>query len=536
LEKKLLSPIKLLEFRAQQQEQIKSIALKLEESKIKESIKEKKVLSPKEVLDNSSIHSLEILNIEDDNFNEDVEEIEFESESDISDNLLDDEAYSDPNSIKEPKYYDNEILEINNVLSDLKKNIFQIPEIKYYDEEIQSINSKIDSLDIRYYENDLKEINQKLKNFQTTESQEVENIKSNLNKLFESFDKLHSFGVSESTKTNNYIQSIKDNFYQELNKIKEEISELPEIKNYDSQLLEIKEKIESVKGSIPDIPEIRYYDEDLNKLLQNIESVRSSIPSIPEIKYYDQDISDLKESIKNVENKIPTVPDIPEIKYYDQDIIDLKESIKSVEDKIPTVPDIPEIKYYDQDISSLEEQIKVLESKISEIPEVKYYDDDLTDVTKNILDLEKSIVKLGEHISEVKKTFNEKEEPKDWSDEINQIYEEIERLKKLPVVTESSDPLIPLDQNFATLDDLQNHYKLFINRIQQQLSSLGGGGETRLKYLDDVDVSNLNDGYLMIWNAATSKFVFVSPQTIGVEIGSNTDANPDPNIDDYGTY
>nr|MDW7641859.1 hypothetical protein [Nitrosarchaeum sp.] len=48
------------------------------------------------------------------------------------------------------------------------------------------------------------------------------------------------------------------------------------------------------------------------------------------------------------------------------------------------------------------------------------------------------------------------------------------------------DPLTPLNQNFATLDDLQNHYRLFLNRIQQQLSTLGGGGETQLRYLDDI--------------------------------------------------
>lgn len=46
------------------------------------------------------------------------------------------------------------------------------------------------------------------------------------------------------------------------------------------------------------------------------------------------------------------------------------------------------------------------------------------------------------------------------------------------------DPLTPLDRKFATLDDLQEHYKLFLNRIQQQLSTLGGGGETNLTFMD----------------------------------------------------
>ena len=51
-------------------------------------------------------------------------------------------------------------------------------------------------------------------------------------------------------------------------------------------------------------------------------------------------------------------------------------------------------------------------------------------------------------------------------------------------VKQQQDPITPLDQKFATLDDLQKHYKLFLSRIQQQLSTLGGGGETNLTYMD----------------------------------------------------
>jgi hypothetical protein len=50
-------------------------------------------------------------------------------------------------------------------------------------------------------------------------------------------------------------------------------------------------------------------------------------------------------------------------------------------------------------------------------------------------------------------------------------------------VKQGKDPLTPTDQKFATLDDLQKHYSVFLNRIQQQLSTVGGGGE------------NNNDGY-----------------------------------------
>jgi hypothetical protein len=53
-----------------------------------------------------------------------------------------------------------------------------------------------------------------------------------------------------------------------------------------------------------------------------------------------------------------------------------------------------------------------------------------------------------------------------------------------PSETKTQDPLTPLDQNFVTFDQLQKHYNKFLSRIQQQLSTLGGGGETNLTYMD----------------------------------------------------
>jgi hypothetical protein len=65
-----------------------------------------------------------------------------------------------------------------------------------------------------------------------------------------------------------------------------------------------------------------------------------------------------------------------------------------------------------------------------------------------------------------------------------------------------------LDQKFATLDDLQKHYNLFITRIQQQLSTLGGSGETHLEFLDDVDRDSVKrDNYFLKYDASINKWV-----------------------------
>ena len=74
-----------------------------------------------------------------------------------------------------------------------------------------------------------------------------------------------------------------------------------------------------------------------------------------------------------------------------------------------------------------------------------------------------------------------------------------------PPYVKNSDPLTPTNQNFATLDDLQKHYKLFLNRIQQQLATLGGGGETRLEFLDDVNRNSVKSDHKFLRYDAPSK-------------------------------
>jgi hypothetical protein len=89
-----------------------------------------------------------------------------------------------------------------------------------------------------------------------------------------------------------------------------------------------------------------------------------------------------------------------------------------------------------------------------------------------------------------------------------------------------NDPLTPLNQKFATLDDLQKHYSTFLSRIQQQLSTLGGGGETKLRYLDDVvgvatNSSAYNSKFLQ-WDSSSNTAEFVninSGNIVGIVTG-----------------
>lgn len=62
-------------------------------------------------------------------------------------------------------------------------------------------------------------------------------------------------------------------------------------------------------------------------------------------------------------------------------------------------------------------------------------------------------------------------------------------------IKQQNDPLTPLNQKFITLEDLNKHYNLFLSRIQKQLSTLGGGGETNLTYMDVPITSVTSSSY-----------------------------------------
>ena len=112
---------------------------------------------------------------------------------------------------------------------------------------------------------------------------------------------------------------------------------------------------------------------------------------------------------------------------------------------------------------------------------------------------EKHIKKQNEHIESIQEEIKEvlkrlqldklEEKNKELVEKINYLEETISEINEKKLLTEdnptlpgdpstnnSSDPLTPLDQKFVTLDQLQSHYRIFINRIQQQIATIGGGG------------------------------------------------------------
>ena len=65
-----------------------------------------------------------------------------------------------------------------------------------------------------------------------------------------------------------------------------------------------------------------------------------------------------------------------------------------------------------------------------------------------------------------------------------------------------------MSDKIDSLVELQSNQKLLISRLQRQLGSLGGGGEVRLEFLDDVDRDSAKvDGKFYQYQASSGKFV-----------------------------
>ena len=99
---------------------------------------------------------------------------------------------------------------------------------------------------------------------------------------------------------------------------------------------------------------------------------------------------------------------------------------------------------------------------------------------KVLLSFENFLTKKIDDIEEIQEEVEEivEEEEELVEEEIveEEVVEEPSLIEKsLGMLSEPTEK-IGAEENFATLDDLRNHYKDFLGKIQQQLSTLGGGG------------------------------------------------------------
>ena len=398
--------------------------------------------------------------------------------------------------------------ELVRLINDVRADIPDIPEIKYYDKELEQLAEQISQVrdeipevpEVRYYE------------------REVEAI------------------------------------CEQIDLVRSEIKDLPEVKYYDEQVDQIEDRIDTLQTEVANLPEVKYYDAEIKAICEAIDAVKESIPKfpkwvnevneVPDFSWIGKTFSVIDDDFIKVNDHIDTLRERVDynLKELSEDIdkkkfeakVELDTKSEEIEAKIKEEKDkiwkemresslrIWEYhKEFKDDDRKLKKQIlgeynslkksidkKVnefnensvktdkllldyfedLRNEISSLPEVKYYDDDIRHVKTDIKELFKLVMTIKTEQKEIKDLQEGllNEPPSEKED-----------------VGSGADPLTPMDQKFATLDDLSSHYRLFINRIQQQISTIGGGGAGFIKDLDDVSFDQTTGtNELLIYNGS----------------------------------
>ena len=367
-----------------------------------------------------------------------------------------------------------------------------------------------------------------------------------------------------------HIEEVRTSLREEI----PEIPQIPEIKYYDQDITCLQDRIDSIKEEIENLPEVKYYEDDLKSLKEYIEGVKESIPVFPKwvnkvnevpdfswigktFSVIDDDFIKVNDHLNllkgHIDTEVKQITETFDTKDFEArvDIKALTDDLRESKNKIYKELKEAALKIWDHHDQfkdddrklkkqmlgrynllkeNIEKQIneyndrqsevqKALSDKfteycidiseeISNLPEVKYYDEEIQSIKKDISPLSEELKELRGLIIDLKVKQSELQEG----------------LLNIPPEEDNKDPLTPLDQNFVTLKELQSHYKLFVNRVQEQLATFGGGGAVELQYLDDITgiATNLSayDGmYLTVdtSQAAGKNFKFAS-----VSAGSTT--------------
>ena len=317
---------------------------------------------------------------------------------------------------------------------------------------------------------------------------------------------------------------------KDLRDFKDNVNQLTEIVNdlVDVELPQYKNRVtgSEVKVSEKLSENEKKVTDQLNKFSDFIKNEFDRFDT--DFKLTKEDVLETSETYKKlhlvVENKY--LEENKKLEEYSNILEDFNERVNNFRDEVTFKIDEYE-KYVFTKRDSISKDIKEFKKEItSDVSDVRadvlryenhldnYIKKDVKDLKEEVIDDVSRLLK-GDILLNVGRLEKKIEDIREKYDAIkpDEIMQDIqEGLVNIPPNEKNSDPLTPLDQNFVTTQQLQDHYRLFLNRIQQQLATLGGGGETQLKYLDDIVGIATNasayDGKFLKYNHTTGKFEF----------------------------
>ena len=435
-----------------------------------------------------------------------IEEEPPRPEEEIADALREEEIEIEPEDVQA-------LTEVVRLINDVRRDIPNIPEIKYYDEPLKKL------------------------------SEYVEQIKES---------------IPEVKEYDNEVEAI----CEQIDLVREEIKDLPEVKYYDEQVTAIEDRIDSLQTDVTNLPEVKYYDAEIEAICEAIDEVKAAIPKFPKwvnevnevpdfswigktFSVIDDDFVKVNDHIDDLKTRfdsdIDTLTESLDTKDFERrgEVNKVREDLKETKEKIYEELKEAAIKIYEHqtqfkdddrklkkqvlsklnetkgrlekqilefntknyaDNKELQNYFEGLKEEISNLPEVKYYDNPIRDLKKELSKLDEKREEQGVNITELYKIV---EELRGNQQELTEIYND-RPIGPDPKEKQGNDPLTPTDQKFATLKDLAANYRLFVNRVEQQLYTIGGGGAGFLKDLADVNISGLANKDSLIWNSTTS--------------------------------
>ena len=316
------------------------------------------------------------------------------------------------------------------------------------------------------------------------------------------------------------ISSVK----KSLNKIKKSFSEQTEqLEEYRKEITEevseyrkgIADEVESLKEDVVEYKDYR------NQVTQEVNTLRESISSQQSLnEKYQKGIEEYK---KNLDEELKDIVDKVEDHQSSNEVLKerLERKVGLIEDYKKNIDEKVKAQefYVDEHRKDLDIKFKNQESFVEDYK--KEIEKKITDLHADII-LNESVVKVQnsniEQINEsiqsaIQKLNYDEIEKQNYqlANKIKYLEEIFEKFSEKEILTESITSVPPsetnLNENFVTVEYLQNHYRTFVNRIQQQLSSLGGGGEVRLEFLDDVDRDTAKvNGKFLQYNSTSKKW------------------------------
>ena len=101
--------------------------------------------------------------------------------------------------------------------------------------------------------------------------------------------------------------------------------------------------------------------------------------------------------------------------------------------------------------------------------------------------------------------------PKEVEEYDDNIIDKVSKqISEMKVANELEKDKISKLRSIDTLEKLTEEFLRFKSVTSVQLSTLGGGGSTRILDNDDVDISSIGDGKILEYNSTTQKMEFVS--------------------------